>query len=79
MSARASENLGTMEGVAKAEGELLLWLAAHHGIFLANMDDARIIRIAKKIKKNVTYGFSARGAKVKGSVLEINEQACASF
>jgi UDP-N-acetylmuramoyl-tripeptide--D-alanyl-D-alanine ligase len=73
------EFFGTIEGAAKAEGELLHWLADHHGIFLSNADDARIVRLAKKMKKAVTYGFSARGTKVKGSGLEMNEQACASF
>ena len=73
------EFFGTIEGAAKAEWELPLWIAAHDGVFLINADDARIVRLAKKMKKAVTYGFSARAAKVKGSGLNMNEQACASF
>jgi UDP-N-acetylmuramoyl-tripeptide--D-alanyl-D-alanine ligase len=73
------EFFGTIEGVAKAEGELLVWLAAHHGTAFINADDTRIVRFAKELKKTAAYGFSVRAPKVKGSGLEMNDRACSSF
>lgn len=73
------EFFGSLDGVAKAEAELFSWLAAHHGVAFVNGDDEYLPALAKKIKKRIVFGFSAKDAAVKASSLTMDEVARASF
>ncbi len=46
------EFFGTIEGAAKAEGELLHWLAAHDGIFLSQCRRCAYRSACKKNKES---------------------------
>jgi UDP-N-acetylmuramoyl-tripeptide--D-alanyl-D-alanine ligase len=69
------EFFGSLEGVAKSEGELFVWLAKHHGLIFVNADDKYLVRLSKKNRKAVSFGFSARGVSVKGKIESFNENA----
>ena len=69
------EFFGSIEGVAKAEGELFHWLAKHNGTSFVNMDDKHLVHLSKKSKKTVRYGFSSRSASIKGAVKSFNANA----
>jgi UDP-N-acetylmuramoyl-tripeptide--D-alanyl-D-alanine ligase len=69
------EFFGSLEGVAKSEGELYAWIVKHHGVIFVNADDSYLARISRKNKKNVRYGFSARKVSVKGTIESFNEHA----
>jgi UDP-N-acetylmuramoyl-tripeptide--D-alanyl-D-alanine ligase len=69
------EFFGSLEGVAKAEGELFNWLAAHKGIVFVNADDRHLTRLSKKIKKTISFGFSTRSISIKGTVKSYNTDA----
>ena len=69
------EFFGSVEGVAKAEGELFDWLKKHRGTAFINADDKYLELMAKKMKKTVSYGFSARGVSIKGTIKSFNEDA----
>ncbi|MBI3587479.1 MAG: UDP-N-acetylmuramoyl-tripeptide--D-alanyl-D-alanine ligase [Ignavibacteriales bacterium] len=71
----------SLDGVAKAESEAFEWLRAHRakkGIGFINSDDKRIVKQAKGLKKNISYGFEKTNATVKGKLLGVNKYACAS-
>ncbi len=62
------EFFGSIEGVAKAEGELFDWLAKHKGTSFVNMDDKHIVNL-KMPKKAIRYGFSSRSSvSIRGTV-----------
>ncbi len=69
------EFFGSVDGVAKAEGELFDWLTKHHGVTFINADDTHVVHLLKKTKKSVRYGFSARSVSIKGTVRSINKNA----
>jgi len=69
------EYFGSLEGVAKSEGELFVWIAKHHGLLFVNADDKYLVRLSKKHKKTVSYGFSARGVSFKGTIQSFNTNA----
>lgn len=73
------EFFGTVEGVAKAEGELFEWLRLNKGTMFVNKDDAHIVRQSKRAKggKAISYGFRTAGLAVKGKILELNWDGCA--
>ncbi len=76
------EFFGSLEGVAKAEGELFDWLRAHRqndGIAFVNKDDPALARKGSRMKRARTFGFKAPGAQVKGINLTLDEFACARF
>ena len=73
------EFFGSLEGVAKSEGELFLWLAQHHGFVFVNADDKYLARLSKKNKKAISFGFSARGVSIKGKIESLNSDAQALF
>ena len=73
------EFFGSLDGVAKAEGEVFDWLRKHRAstaVGFVNYDDARAGKLAKGIKRTVTYGFGKQSVGVKGKVLSLNEFAC---
>jgi UDP-N-acetylmuramoyl-tripeptide--D-alanyl-D-alanine ligase len=76
------EFFGSVEGVAKAEGEAFEWIRKNRrskAIGFVNQDDKRIKKQAKGLRKLVTYGFDKGPAAVKGKVLSVDENACATL
>lgn len=73
------EFFGTLEGVAKAEGELLDSLKSSNGTFFFNKDDAHLVRRMKRSRglKSFSFGFRARGTDVRGIILDTDENGCA--
>ena len=69
------EFFGSLEGVAKSEGELFVWIEKHHGIIFVNADDKYLVRLSKKNKKVISFGFSARKVSVQGTIESLNHQA----
>ncbi|MCX6122287.1 MAG: UDP-N-acetylmuramoyl-tripeptide--D-alanyl-D-alanine ligase [Ignavibacteriales bacterium] len=69
------EFFDSLEGVAKAEGELFVWIAKHHGIVLVNADDKHLVRLSKKNKRIVSFGLSTRGVSIKGTIESFNAHA----
>jgi UDP-N-acetylmuramoyl-tripeptide--D-alanyl-D-alanine ligase len=73
------EFFGSIEGVAKAEGEAFEWLRKNRrsaGVAFVNQDDTRLKRLAKGIAKAVGFGLGKGAASVKGKVRSVNDQAC---
>ena len=70
------EFFGTLDGVAKSEGELFRWLEAHGGTGFINGDDPRIVKQSRKLRKKIVYGLEATRAKVKGAIQKVDEQGC---
>jgi UDP-N-acetylmuramoyl-tripeptide--D-alanyl-D-alanine ligase len=75
------EFFGSLEGVAKAEGELLDSLRSNKGTFFLNKDDERLIRRAKKLRgvKTVSFGFRANGTDLKGTIVGTDERGNAGL
>jgi UDP-N-acetylmuramoyl-tripeptide--D-alanyl-D-alanine ligase len=69
------EFFGSPEGVAKSEGELFVWIEKHHGIIFVNADDKYLARLSKKNRKVISFGFSARGVSIQGTVESYNANA----
>lgn len=69
------EFFGTVQGVAKAEGELFEWLRQNKGIAFVNRDDGHLSRLSKGMK-SVGYGMKAKSVDVKGTLAGFDEQAC---
>jgi UDP-N-acetylmuramoyl-tripeptide--D-alanyl-D-alanine ligase len=76
------EFFGTVDGVAKAEGEAFDWLRLHRrskAVAFVSQDDWRLKKLSKGIKKPVTYGFEKGPATVKGKLLLFDDDACAEL
>jgi UDP-N-acetylmuramoyl-tripeptide--D-alanyl-D-alanine ligase len=69
------EFFGSVEGVAKAEGELFDWLAKYNGTSFVNTDDKYLVHFTKRARKTVRYGFSSRSASIKGTIKSFNANA----
>jgi UDP-N-acetylmuramoyl-tripeptide--D-alanyl-D-alanine ligase len=69
----------TLDGVAKAEGELITWLRSRKGTFFLNKDDGRLVKQTRVSKgmKVIPFGFRARATAVKGTLASVNEHGCA--
>ncbi|MBI4548492.1 MAG: UDP-N-acetylmuramoyl-tripeptide--D-alanyl-D-alanine ligase [Ignavibacteriae bacterium] len=67
-----------LDGVAQAEGELFDALGSA-GTGFVNRNDAYVVKLEKKMKKKIAYGFSKPNVKVRGKFIGINEKACAAF
>jgi UDP-N-acetylmuramoyl-tripeptide--D-alanyl-D-alanine ligase len=61
------EFFGTIENVARAEGELFDWLAQSDGAAFVNVDEPLIISAAAKLKKRCRYGFTNTFIEVHGT------------
>jgi UDP-N-acetylmuramoyl-tripeptide--D-alanyl-D-alanine ligase len=74
------EFFGSLEGVAEEETMLWRWAenAGRPTVFI-NADDSVIQRAAVGLKKTVSYGFTKRSVRVRGSSLSLNERGCAQF
>ena len=69
------EFFGSVDGVAKAEGELFDWLAGK-GTGVVNADESRIVRQARSLKKKLTFGMKAGRHDVRGTVLNFSPNGC---
>ncbi len=67
------EFFGSLEGVAKAEGELFQWLAEHQRVAFVNADDRFIKRLQKNVKKKVRFGFRPGKDLIKGTIVSTYE------
>ncbi len=74
------EFFGSLDGVAKAEGEAFQWLRTNRpriGMGFINADDQQIARQAKGLKRVISYGFGKKATTVKGTLLGMDASACA--
>ena len=67
------EFFGSVEGVAKAKGELFEWLAPR-GLGFVNADNPFVVQKAKKLRRKLTYGFGGRRVNVRGRFLGLNDR-----
>lgn len=65
------EGFGSIEGVAKAKGELFEFLEASNGRIFVNMNDYRIAELAYFIQKATTYG-SGKFYNINGEIYKSN-------
>jgi len=76
------EFFGSVDGVAKAEGEAFEWMRKKRkskAVGFVNRDDKRIRKQAKGLRKLVTYGFDKGPAAVKAKVITVDDNACATL
>jgi UDP-N-acetylmuramoyl-tripeptide--D-alanyl-D-alanine ligase len=75
------EFFGSLEGVAKAESELLDSLRANNGTFFLNKDDTHLTKRIGRSRglKRITFGFRASDTDFKGSIFGFDEAGCARF
>ncbi len=73
------EYFGSLEGVAEEEGALWdpVWTPGFAA--LVNADDPLLRRRAGRLRRKVTYGFTARDVDVKGVRLRVGTDGCATF
>jgi len=74
------EFFGSVEGVARAEAEVFDWMQAQKrakGVGFINHDDPHLLKLAKKVKKSVSYGLGKGSLAIKGKVFGFNELAFA--
>ena len=74
------EFFGSVEGVARAEAEVFDWMRTQKrakGVGFINKDDQHLSKLAKRVKKPVSYGFGKGSLTVQGKVLGFNELAFA--
>jgi len=69
------EFFGSIENVAKAKGELFENLNEDDVAFV-NVDDERVVRIAKNVKSQFRFGFNGN-SDVKAEFLGLNDSNCA--
>ncbi len=76
------EFFGSVEGVARAKGELFDWLSMVEGrqsVAFVNVDDPFILKLSEKLKSRITFGFDSPEADVRGIYLGMNEQCQPKF
>jgi UDP-N-acetylmuramoyl-tripeptide--D-alanyl-D-alanine ligase len=76
------EFFGTVDGVARAEGEAFHWLREHRkskAVGFVNRDDRRLKKLSKGIRKSITYGFDKGTTTVKGKVVTLDTEARAQL
>ncbi|MCX6133171.1 MAG: UDP-N-acetylmuramoyl-tripeptide--D-alanyl-D-alanine ligase [Ignavibacteriales bacterium] len=72
------EFFGTVEGVAKAEGEAFEWIRKNRrskAVGFINQDDVRVRKQAKGLRKAITFGFNKGPAMLKGKILSFDDNA----
>jgi len=68
----------TLQGVAKEEGTLYDALAVRKdGVAFVNADDLRVAARARRVRRRISYGMTARGVGIRGTILGVDEQGCA--
>lgn len=76
------EFFGSLDGVARAEGEAYEWLRQHRrseAVGFVNQDDKRLKKQATGLRRLITYGFDKGAATVKGKVISFDDDACAQL
>jgi UDP-N-acetylmuramoyl-tripeptide--D-alanyl-D-alanine ligase len=74
------EFFGSLDGVAKEEGELFRSLSSPAGgMAIVGADDPRITLAARAVKRKLTYGFRSRSASVRGRSVVLDGEGRASF
>ena len=74
------EFFGSLDGVAREEGELFAFLGSlPGGTALVGADDTRVRDAARAVKRKVTYGFRTPRASVRGRNVTLGTDGCASF
>jgi UDP-N-acetylmuramoyl-tripeptide--D-alanyl-D-alanine ligase len=72
------EFFGSVAGVARAEAEVFDWMRKRKGskgVGFVNRDDQHLAKLARGLKKAVTYGFGKGTLAAKGKLLGFNELA----
>jgi len=73
------EKLGGLDGVARAKGELVENFNEHN-VFVVNLDDLRVERIANDLNcQKITYGINAGGAMISASYIESSDFSNITF
>lgn len=67
------ELLGSLEGVAREEGALFEYLAAHGGKAYVNMNDRHLAKLARKLPNRVTYAIG-RAAEIRGTCGRLDDR-----
>ena len=62
------EGFGSIEGVAKANGELFTHLAANQGLAFVNTHQPRVVELAKSLTRRVTYPSNGDFLHAEGSL-----------
>lgn len=74
------EFFGSMEGVAREEGDLYKALKKRKtSVAFVNADDPRAAVRAKGVARRVTYGFGNRRVAVQGKLLGMDDAGCCRF
>jgi UDP-N-acetylmuramoyl-tripeptide--D-alanyl-D-alanine ligase len=74
------EFFGDLDGVAREEGALFEAVAGiRGGTAIVNADDRRVTRLAARVPHRVTFGFSARGARLRGRKLRLDSRGNPAF
>jgi UDP-N-acetylmuramoyl-tripeptide--D-alanyl-D-alanine ligase len=74
------EYFGSLEGVAREETMLWRWAdSGRQPVVFVNADDPLVLKSAAGLTRAVRYGFTKRGAKIRGSGLRVNAQGCSHF
>jgi UDP-N-acetylmuramoyl-tripeptide--D-alanyl-D-alanine ligase len=70
----------SIEGVAREEGALFTALRQNPGgMIIENADDPHVAKMAKGMKKRLSYGFAASRCDIRGRNITIDRNGCASF
>lgn len=74
------EFFGSIQGVAKEEGELFNFLTAvRRGRAIVNADDPLVVKSALHVNRKVTYGFNSPNSSLRGRKISLNKMGNASF
>jgi len=68
----------TLDGVARAKGELFEYLRRRDGIAFLNADDAKLKTVLPSGTKAITYGI-AQAAQVQGKIAGVDENGCVTL
>jgi UDP-N-acetylmuramoyl-tripeptide--D-alanyl-D-alanine ligase len=72
------EYFGSVDDVAQAKSKLFSYLEENAGLGFVNVDDPRVEKIARRLKRSWSYGFS-READVRGTWVGLDEQGRSIF
>lgn len=68
----------TLDGVAKAKGELFEYLHAHDGVAFLNADDPKLKTVLPSQTKAISYGLH-QPAQVQGQITGVDENGCVTL
>ncbi len=74
------EFFGSLAGVAKEEGQLFRFLAGTGGTGFVNLDDTRLVGLARTLRRKFIYGFQPGARRhVSGRLFGFDTKGCALF